>query len=271
MKFTCLIPTYNNGAMIGAAIESILAQTHANFELFIVCDGAPTITHEIADRFARGDSRVRTFKFAKGERHGEASRHRALQEATGDAVCYLSDDDCWFPDHLQIMMDLLASADFAHTRHTFLKPTYEFSSILTQLVDPATRERMCSEKFNIMGPSVVGHLTSAYRRLPEPWAPAPAAVPTDLHMWRKWIRAPKVRFASSKAITTLHIPRSVRAEQDYDTGLRETNFWRINFRDPAMRAALRELMSGETTDMPAGRVALRANEIRRTQASETRS
>lgn len=267
MKFTCLIPSYNNGSMIGASIESILAQTHADLELFIVCDGAPPITHQIADNYAGLDPRVRVFKFPKGERHGEASRHEALQNATGDAICYLSDDDYWFPDHLQVMTGLLQKADFAHTRHTYFKPSFEFAAMPQQITDPAVRQQMCAEKFNIFGPSVVGHLTSAYRSLPESWAPAPVGVPTDLHMWRKWIRAPNVRFVSSSTVTTLHIPRSLRAEQEYDTGLRETNYWRITFRDPAMREALRDLIPADMSALPAGRVAQRANEIRRGRAA----
>jgi glycosyltransferase involved in cell wall biosynthesis len=267
MKFTCLIPSYNNGAMIGASIESILGQTHADLELFVVCDGAPAVTHEIAVHFVRQDSRVRVFKFEKGERHGEASRHHALQEAAGDAVCYLSDDDFWFPDHLAVMSGLLQDADFAHTRHTFLKPTFEFCAIPEQIIDADVRERMCAEKFNIFGPSVVGHTLSVYRRLPEAWAPAPPGVPTDLHMWRKWIRAEGVRFVSSSDVTTLHIPRSLRGDQEYDTALREANYWRITFRDPVMRQALRELIPPDMSAVAAGRVSQRANEMRRARAA----
>lgn len=33
----------------------------------------------------------------KGTRHGELYRHEALQVAKGKFVCYLSDDDLWFP------------------------------------------------------------------------------------------------------------------------------------------------------------------------------
>ncbi len=268
MRFTCLIPTHNNAAMIRFSIESVLAQTVTDLELFVVCDGAPPITHAIADEFAAHDARVRVFKFDKGERHGEASRHRVLQEATGEAVCYLSDDDYWFPDHLQTLSQLLANADFAHTRHTYIKPTFEFTAIPGQITDPDVRARMCGEKFNIFGPSVAGHRLSAYQRLPEGWAPAPTGTPTDLHMWRKWLRAGGVRFAASSAVTTLHIPRSMRAQQEPDTALREANFWRALIRDPVMRQALRELIPEDMSPLPAARVALRALNIRQARAGD---
>lgn len=264
MKVTCLIPTYNNGAMITAAIESALAQAHTDLELFIVCDGAPEVTHQIADRFAAQDARARVFKFDKGERHGEALRHQALQEATGEAVCYLSDDDCWFPDHLQVMSELLSRADFAHTRHTYIKPKFEFACIPLQITDAGVREHMCKpdEKFNIMGLSVAGHRLDAYRQLPEGWAPAPKETPTDLNMWRKWIAA-GARFAASGTTTALHIPRSTRTQQDQEASLLEANYWRITFRDPAMREALQEALAGEVISAPAGQIARRANEMRR--------
>ena len=260
MRFTCLIPTFNNGAMIRASIESVLAQTVRDLELFVVCDGAPPITHAIVDEFAAHDKRVKVFKFEKGERHGEASRHRALEEATGDAVCYLSDDDYWFPDHLETVAPLLAGVDFAHTRHTFIKPTFEFTAMDAQITDAETRRRMCAEKFNIFGPSVAGHWLSSYRRLPQGWAPAPLGVPTDLHMWRKWIGA-GMRFAASAAVTTLHIPRATRGHQDSDTALRETNFWRALMRDPIMRHALRELIPPDASPLPTAKVAARACEL----------
>lgn len=268
MRFTCLIPTFNNGAMIRASIESVLSQTVADLELFVVCDGAPPVTHAIADQFAAGDKRVRVFKFEKGERHGEASRHRALEEATGEVVCYLSDDDYWFPDHLETVAPLLTGVDFAHTRHTFIKPTFEFTAMDMQITEAETRRRMCAEKFNIFGPSVAGHWLSSYRRLPQGWAPAPLGVPTDLHMWRKWIDA-GMRFAASAAVTTLHIPRATRGHQAYDTGLRETNFWRTLMRDPIMRQALRELIPPDTSPLPSAKVAARACELHRLHSQAT--
>ncbi|MGE6552289.1 hypothetical protein ACQKFK_25885 [Bacillus mycoides] len=35
--------------------------------------------------------------------------------AKGKFICYLSDDDSWFPDHLQYMEQALSKADFVHS------------------------------------------------------------------------------------------------------------------------------------------------------------
>jgi hypothetical protein len=124
---------------------------------------------------------------------------------------------------------------------------------------------MCAETFNIFGLSAAGHRLSAYRGLPQGWSPAPPDLPTDLHMWRKWINAGSVRYAASPAVTSLHIPRSTRAQQEPDTGLREANFWRALMRDPIMRRALRELIPADMSALPSAKVVERANALRRAQ------
>lgn len=244
MKFTCLIPTHNNGVIIRTAIESVLEQTVSDFEVFVVCDGAPEATHAIVDEYAARDKRVRAFKLPKGERHGEASRHEVLKQAQSDAVCYLSDDDFWLPDHLSHMRELLEHADFAHSRHTYLTPNFEICGN-RGIDDPALRAQMAEELFNVTGPTCVGHRLDAYKRLPIGWAPAPRDVWTDLNMWRKWIAADGVRFISSTKTTTVHLPSSLRQTQKADEKLKESAFWRAMFRSDRFREALHELMPAE--------------------------
>lgn len=260
MKFTCLIPTHNNGVIIRTAIESVLEQTVGEFEVFVVCDGAPEQTHALVDEYAERDKRIRAFKFPKGERHGEASRHEALKHANSDAVCYLSDDDFWLPDHLAHMSELLEHADFGHSRHTYLTPNFEICG--NPGIDDADRRKQMAETlFNVTGPTCVGHRLDAYRRLPIGWSPAPRDVWTDLNMWRKWIAAEGVRFISSTKTTTIHLPSSLRETQKPDEKLKESAFWRAMFRNDRVRAALHELMPAEggtikLADVAAGAEAL---------------
>jgi hypothetical protein len=270
MRFTCLIPTHKNGEVIRTAIDSVLAQTVEDLELFVVCDGAPAETLAIVVEATARDARVRPFLFDKGERHGEAWRHIALQEATGEAVCYLGDDDFWLPDHLAHMEALLADADFAHTRQTIVWPTFEVNGPVNDIADAATRQALAQTRYNYFGPSVTGHRLDAYRRLPQGWAPAPAGLWTDLHMWRKWIAAEDVRFASSMAVTSLHFPRSLRQEQDRHTAVQENAFWRETFSDPIMRQALRDLMTASDQRIPLATVLARARHLRAEQADRLR-
>ncbi|QGZ95792.1 Glycosyl transferase family 2 [Terricaulis silvestris] len=244
------------------AIGSVREQTHEDWELFVVADGAPPEAFAEIERAVQNDPRIRVFRFPKGERHGEAWRHEALQQATGEAVCYLSDDDFWFPDHLEHMRPMLERADFAHTRQTIVWPSYEVSGPLNDIADASTRERMLHSKFNYFGPSVSGHRLDTYRRLPQGWTPAPADLWSDLHMWRKWITAEGMRFQSSFAVTTVHLPRSLRPGLDQRDALLENVFWREAFRDTDMRQALRDVMMGGDEKFSLSLVLVRAHALR---------
>lgn len=262
MKFTVLIPTHANGAVIRNAIESVLSQTVRDFELFIVGDGAPPQTHAIMDEFVSRDRRVRAFKFNKGERHGEALRHLALGEADSDAACYLSDDDFWFPDHLAAMRVLLKGNDLAHTRQVDMLPWCAVAGHASNLGEAETRARMAQERFNCFGLTVAGHRLDAYRRLALGWAPAPPDMWTDLHMWRKFLAAEDMRFGASPQVTALHFPRDTRREQAPARGFDEVTYWHGVFREPAMREALRAALPADATPLPLYAVAAIARDMR---------
>jgi GalNAc5-diNAcBac-PP-undecaprenol beta-1,3-glucosyltransferase len=262
VRFTVLIPTFDNGPVVSGAIESALQQTLPPVEVFVVCDGAPAETLDAVRAIAAQDARVRCFEHGKGERHGEAWRHLALVEATGDAVCYLGDDDWWFPDHLETMSALLAEADFAHTRHVQLDPDYRIWAPTASLADHTVRQRMRLEAFNCFGPTAAGHRLDAYRRLDVGWAPGPAEVWSDLNMWRKWLTASGVRFAASPLATTLKLSRAHRPNQEVDASRWELAFWRRAFSDPALREALRAVLSGDEDYFPMLLVEERAQQLR---------
>src|SRR3954452_21314201 len=109
--FTVLLPVHRLPDLVPFGVQSVLTQPRRDFELFIICDGAPPDTAEAAKAFAGSDPRVHAVVQTKGERHGEIWRHLALQEARGRIVCQIADDDLWFPDHLSEAEALMAEAD----------------------------------------------------------------------------------------------------------------------------------------------------------------
>lgn len=269
MRFTVLIPTHDNGPVVRVAIDSVQRQTVEDWELFVVCDGAPPETVAAVEEAAEQDERIRSFVFPKGERHGEVSRHAALAHATGESVCYLSDDDFWFPDHLETMAGCLADHDFAHTRHTLVHPDYALIAYRGDLREPNVRQRMANQRFNRFGPSAAGHRLDAYRRLSVGWAPAPPDIWTDLHMWRKWLSA-DMRFTAVPVTTGLHLAKARRPGRKPEAALAEARYWSLVFEDPFMRQALRDLLPDDETPLPLADVTMRARRTRRERSLVSR-
>ena len=98
-----LMTAYNRGRFIGAAIESVLAQTMSDFELIVVDDRSSDDTVEIARRYER-DPRVRV---VQNERNlGDyPNRNHALTLGRGEFVKYHDSDDVMYPHCLQVMME----------------------------------------------------------------------------------------------------------------------------------------------------------------------
>ncbi|ATE64032.1 glycosyltransferase [Rhizorhabdus dicambivorans] len=101
-----IMPAWNRADRIAAAIRSVLAQSHAKFELLVVDDGSSDGTAEIAAAFA-SDPRV---KVILGSHGGvSAARNLGLEAATGEIVAYLDSDNSWKSWFLDVMALFMVS------------------------------------------------------------------------------------------------------------------------------------------------------------------
>ncbi len=189
LRATVLVPTHVHGPTLYHSVASALAQTISDIEVIVVGDGIDEITREVITELLRGDPRVRFLDFPKGPRRGEIHRHTALESATGRIVCYLSDDDLWFPDHLQEMDALLqGNVGFAHALPISIDPDGRFVVWPIDLALPYYREGTLAGRGVPL--SCGAHTLEAYRRLPVGWSTTPAEVlGTDIYMWQKLLRS----------------------------------------------------------------------------------
>jgi len=97
---------HNRRDYVGGAIESVLNQRHADFELIIVDDASTDGTSEIIDRYARKDHRIRAVRHAENKGVGFA-RRAALALATHDLVASMDDDDIMLPDRLDLQVGFM--------------------------------------------------------------------------------------------------------------------------------------------------------------------
>ena len=96
-RFSIVIPTHNRAQWLSAAVDSVLAQHHGDFELIVVDDGSTDSTQAVLAAYA-DDSRVRLVRQANAGR-SEARNHGA-RLAQGDGLGFLDSDDCYLPDAL---------------------------------------------------------------------------------------------------------------------------------------------------------------------------
>jgi glycosyltransferase involved in cell wall biosynthesis len=94
------LPVYNGENYVAAAIESMLAQTFADFELVITDNASTDRTEEICRKFADADPRVR---YHRNERNvgGACNQAIAVQLSRGRYVRLSAHDDMIAPTHLE--------------------------------------------------------------------------------------------------------------------------------------------------------------------------
>jgi glycosyltransferase involved in cell wall biosynthesis len=95
--------SYGRAAVIHHAIESVLAQTYANWELAIVADCTPDDTAGAVAPYCAEDPRIRFHNFAvRVHDTGSATKNYGIREMSrGELVAYLDDDDRYRPQALE--------------------------------------------------------------------------------------------------------------------------------------------------------------------------
>ena len=90
-KISVIVPVYNVEKYLPRCIDSILAQTFANFELLLIDDGSKDSSGEICDEYAKKDSRIRVFHKENGG--VSSARNLGLDNAKGEWICFADSDD----------------------------------------------------------------------------------------------------------------------------------------------------------------------------------
>ena len=92
-----VIPSYNHAGYIAAAIQSVLKQTYADFELIVVDDGSVDDSLEVISGFTDPRMRVITQK----NQGAHSAINRGLQESSGRYLAILNSDDAYHPQRLE--------------------------------------------------------------------------------------------------------------------------------------------------------------------------
>ncbi len=100
MTFSILIAAYHAAPTLQRALNSVAAQTCADWELIVVEDGSEDGTEQIVEAFARDKSQPVRYKRHEKNLGVFATRTQLIELARGDALAFLDADDHWLPTHL---------------------------------------------------------------------------------------------------------------------------------------------------------------------------
>jgi glycosyltransferase involved in cell wall biosynthesis len=101
-RISVILPVFNAAHTIAQAIDSVRAQTFADFEIVAVDDGSADASIEVLRR--HGDA----VKVLRQERRGpSAARNRGVANSTGEYLGFLDADDWWKPEFLAKMVAAL--------------------------------------------------------------------------------------------------------------------------------------------------------------------
>ncbi|MFT5690461.1 MAG: glycosyltransferase involved in cell wall biosynthesis, partial [Planctomycetota bacterium] len=114
-KVSVVIPAYESGSFLAAAVESVLQQTFGDLELVVVDDGSSTrAAQDVVAGFC--DSNSPPIRYVYQENTGvSGARNRGLVETSGEYVAFLDADDVFELSKLSLQVGLLESTtvDFA--------------------------------------------------------------------------------------------------------------------------------------------------------------
>lgn len=95
MKFSIIMPNYNNEKWLEKCLGSALRQSYKNYEIIFVDDMSTDKSREIAKELLREED---TYVELKTKRYNGGARNEAIIRATGDYLVFLDSDD-WFEDN----------------------------------------------------------------------------------------------------------------------------------------------------------------------------
>jgi len=115
-----IVPVYNGGRYLRAALESVFAQTYRPIEVIVVDDGSTDDSGTIAQSFPE-------VRYIHQTNQGvAAARNNGIEAARGEFFAFLDQDDLWTTDKLRVQVDyFLNHPDVGYTltqQKFFLEP-----------------------------------------------------------------------------------------------------------------------------------------------------
>ena len=101
-----ILPIYNGEKYLSKAIDSILAQTFASFELIMIDDGSSDKSHEILLDYQKLDRRIKVF--SRENRGLATTLNESIDLSCGDWIARMDQDDIALPNRFERQLNWIA-------------------------------------------------------------------------------------------------------------------------------------------------------------------
>ena len=209
-RASVLIPIHNKATTLPLTVDTVLRQSVSEVEVLLIGDGVTDDVRQVVGELTAADDRVRFLDFPKGPHHGERYRHDAILAARSDAIFYLCDDDLLLPDHVADLLDLLKDHTFVQSLNGLITARGSVRFYAADLGDPETVAFHLRDdvRFNSVSITGTAHSREFYEEVGDRWDTTPAGWWPDHHQFRKLMRHPSYRGATSSRMTALQFPTS---------------------------------------------------------------
>lgn len=105
-KVSVIIPIYNAQATIAEALDSVLAQVYADYEVIVVNDGSTDGSEAVIRRYVT-DGKADIIGVTQKNKGAAAARNAGIRIARGELIAFLDADDLWDTDKLKTAVETL--------------------------------------------------------------------------------------------------------------------------------------------------------------------
>lgn len=103
-QVSVVIPTFNRVGTLPRALDSVLAQKGASFEVIVVDDGSTDGTKDLIRKIAARKSNLHYCSF-QSNRGPSAARNLGIEKTRAPFVAFLDSDDEWLPGKLSAQLE----------------------------------------------------------------------------------------------------------------------------------------------------------------------
>ncbi|MGH7718464.1 MAG: glycosyltransferase family 2 protein [Gemmatimonadaceae bacterium] len=138
VSVSVVIAAYNARETLGTTLDSLRAQTHADWEAIVVDDGSTDDTAAIAARYAKDDGRI---SVRRQRRQGASvARNAAVDSASHHWLHFLDADDWVLPSFLEQLTGVIAADSAVDVIYTGARRFTDDGRFLQDIYTPEPRD-----------------------------------------------------------------------------------------------------------------------------------